>query len=579
MKRFWPYLRYLKPVRWHFAAGIFAGLLYSVASGLGLPLVTKVVVPLLFGEDADGEQSQWYVDTLESFLGALDPNAILMLSCIWIPLMFLVRGLGGYLNSYLINYCGFRVLESLRAETFAKLQSLPVSFFQKHRSGDLLARLLGDTEILRQVISQTSSDLIKQPATLVAALTFLIVEAVNEEGMFVVLIALGSVPLCVLPIRLAGRKLKKRAEALQRETGGVSAMLAENLQSPIEVRAYNLQERESSRFGRMIGELLRLSAKIVKYREAISPSIEVVAAVGFAIALYLGVKNGMSQASFVAAGMALYMAYEPVKKLGRIHAMFRQGEGALNRIEEILEAEDHLPETTDPHHADGTRGEIRFDEVRFSYAQEEVLRGITVEIPPGQCVALVGPSGGGKSTFANLIPRLFDVDSGSVSLDGVDVRRWNKADLRNRIAVVPQMPILFSGTIYENILLGKLEAGKDEVEEAARRAHAHEFILELPDGYDTEVSEKGTRLSGGQRQRIALARAFLKDAPVLILDEATSALDSVSEAHIQEALAELIKGRTTIIIAHRLSTTRIADRVLEFDRGKIVSNNTQEAAR
>lgn len=578
MKRLIPYYRYLRPVKWHFIAGLLAGLVYAGATGLGLPFMTKVVFPLLF--NGQSSESGWYKEWVVGLLGQLDKDQLLLLSVVWIPLIFLVRSLGGYANAYLISFSGYRVLEGLRMDIFAKLQDLPLSFYHKHKSGDLMARITGDAEIIRQVIAQTSSDLIKQPATMIAALGFVISEAIRKDGTFVALIALLSIPLCVLPIRILGKKLVRRARSLQANQGGVSAMLAESISSPLEIRAYNLQERQKRAFNERIRKVLRDSMKIVKGRQAISPAIEVVSSVGFSVALYFGVRQHMTLEDFLAVGMALFFAYEPVKKLGNIHSQLKQAEAALDRIEVVLHAEDTQPEAHDPVPVGRVRGEVTFERVSFSYNEgTPVLRDIDLRIAPGECVALVGPSGAGKTTFANLLPRFYDATGGRLLLDGTDVRSMSKRDLREQIAVVPQMPVLFNDTIKENIRMGRPSASDDEVVAAAKSAHAHDFILALENGYDTLVGERGGSLSGGQRQRIALARAFLKDAPLLILDEATSALDTESEAMVQKALRALASGRTTFIIAHRFSTIAFASRILVFDKGRIVQDGCHESLR
>jgi subfamily B ATP-binding cassette protein MsbA len=295
--------------------------------------------------------------------------------------------------------------------------------------------------------------------------------------------------------------------------------------------------------------------------------------------LFFGVRNGMTLEGFMTLGMALYMSYEPIKKLGTIHSLFRQGESAIERMEFILHEPDTLPDPVAPKPFVTPQQAIRFENLSFAYDGEPVLREVDLEIPIGKVIALVGPSGAGKSTFASLIPRFYDPQSGAITLDGTDLRHFTKKDLRAHIAVVPQMPSLFIGTVAENIRIGRLEASDDEVIAAARKAHADDFIRSLPDGYQTQVGERGDQLSGGQRQRIAIARAFLRDAPILILDEATSALDSESEATVQQALAELVKGRTTFIIAHRFSTITIADRILVFQSGRIVADGTHEQLR
>ncbi|MBK1814441.1 ABC transporter ATP-binding protein [Luteolibacter yonseiensis] len=580
MNRFRPYYKYLLTVRWQFGMGVLAGLVYAVASGAGLPLMTKVVFPMLF-PDHNAKAQKWWVVMIQEKLHLMEiaPNQLLIITCLWIPVIFAIRALAGYANSILIQYSGLRVVEAIRTDLFTKLQYLPLSFFKKNKSGDLLARLMSDTEVLRQVIVQNSSDLIKQPATLLSALGFLGYLAMENRSIFVALIALVTVPVCVMVIRIAGKRLIVRARSLQQRGGDLTAALSESLQSPLEIRAYNLEGRQVGMFRGRVREMLRLTMKVARYRQAISPTIEVVAACGFAAALYFGANNGMRLDDFITLGMALYMSYEPIKKLGMVHSQLKQGAAAAERIEFILHEPEGLLDPVKPEAYTPPSKSIRFDNLSFAYGEEPVLKDLNLEIPIGQVVALVGPSGAGKSTFAHLIPRFYDPQSGSIRFDGTDIRGFAKKDLRNSIAVVPQMPSLFLGSIAENIRIGRERASDEEVREAARRANAHDFISSLPEGYETQVGERGDLLSGGQRQRIAIARAFLKDAPILILDEATSALDSESEGMVQQALAALVRGRTTFIIAHRYSTITIADRILVFQQGRIVGDGNHETLR
>jgi subfamily B ATP-binding cassette protein MsbA len=577
VKQFFPYYRHLLAVKWPFLAGVACGLIYALASGAGLPLMTKVVFPVLF--DADAAVGKPYEAWLQGLLGSLSRDHLLLVTCLWIPFIFLIRAVAGYANSYLIQYSGLRVLEAIRSDLFVKLQTLPLSFFRNNRSGDLLARLMSDTEILRQVLASASSDLIKQPATLLSAFGVLVYLSIKDHSFFIAMIALASVPVCVTVIRSTGKRLARRARTLQAQGGALTATLTESLQAPLEIRAYNLEKRQIANFRERIRELLKLSMKVVKYRQAISPSIEVVASLGFAAALFAGVRSGMTLEGFMTLGMALYMSYEPIKKLGNIHSLFRQGGAAIERMEFILHQPDSLPDPAAPKAFAKPRGSIRFEDLTFAYREEPVLHELNLEIPVGSVVALVGPSGAGKSTFASLIPRFYDPQQGRITIDGTDLREYKKHDLRAHIAVVPQMPSLFSASIAENIRLGRLDAGEDEVIAAARKAHADEFIRTLPHGYQTQVGERGDQLSGGQRQRIAIARAFLRDAPILILDEATSALDAESETMVQQALAELVRGRTTFIIAHRFSTIAIADRILVFEGGRIVADGSHAQLR
>lgn len=561
-------------MKWSFALGVFAGLIYAAASGAGLPLMTKIVFPVLFRENID--ESSPYIIWITSKLGEISRDELLIYTCLWIPAVFFLRAVAGYTNAYFIQYSGLKVVEFIRTDMFVKLQRLPLAFFKQNKSGDLLARLMSDTLMLRQVIAQASNDLIKQPATLVFALGYVGYMAWQDRSAFIAMIALLTVPLCITFIRVAGKKMTAKARALQRNGGDLSASLTENLQSALEIRAYNLQDAQLLGFEKKIRELVKLSMKVVKYRQVISPSIEVVAAAGFAAALYFGVRAGMTLESFLSLGMALFMAYEPLKKLGAIHSLFQQGRASVERIEYILNAEETIAEPTHPKSCPIPIRDISFDHVTFAYGEEPVLHDVNLTIPAGQVVALVGPSGAGKTTFAHLVPRFYDPQQGEVCLNGISVRNFLKHDLRLQIAIVPQTPSLFLGTLEENIRVGKMNATQEEIESAAKKAFAHDFIMQFPDGYQTMVGERGDLLSGGQRQRIAIARAFLKDAPILILDEATSALDTESEAMVQQALANLVKGRTTLIIAHRFSTIRIADRILVFKGGRIVSDGTHD---
>ena len=577
MNRYLPYYKYLRTVRWQFGLGVIAGLVYALASGLGLPLMVDVVFPVLF--DSGSKSHQWYAVWMTEMMGGVSRERLLLMTCLWIPVIFLIRSVASYANSYLIQYAGQRVLEDIRLDLFIKLQSLPLSFFKKNKSGDLLARLMSDTAVLRQIVANVSSDLIKQPATLIGALCYLGYKAWTDRSFFTALIAMITVPLCVLVIRSAGKKLARRAKILQEQGGSMTAALTESLQAPLEIRAYNLESRQISAFRRRTNQMLKVHMKVVKYRQAIAPSIELVSATGFAVALYLGVRGGMSQAGFMGLGTALFMAYEPIKKLGMVHSLFKQADSALDRIDFIAKEPDLQADPPSPRPFAAPQKALRFENLSFAYGEEPVLKELDVTILPGQVVALVGPSGAGKSTFAHLIPRFYDPQSGAITFDGTDIREFAKNDLRNSIAVVPQMPSLFLGSIAENIRIGRENASDAEVREAARRANADEFIRSLPQGYETQVGERGDLLSGGQRQRIAIARAFLKDAPILLLDEAMSALDSESEAMIQQALAALVKGRTTFIIAHRFSSITIADRILVFQEGRIVADGNHETLR
>jgi subfamily B ATP-binding cassette protein MsbA len=555
LKRFVPYFAHLKSVRFQFIVGLLAGILAAAASGAGLPLLIEFIVPQVSGEDA--------------------PVGLALIATLAIiPGVFAMRAIGTFLNAYYMAYAGMHVLECLRLDVFKKLQSLPLAFFQKNNTGDLMARVLGDTAKLQTALVGVVNSLIKEPATLLSAVGVLVYLSFKHENAVFMLIALASAPGCVLPIKYIGKRLLKKAQAAQKQAGLLNDVLNENLQAVREVRAYNLQERESNRFQNACRDFFKFTLKTVKYNKVLSPLIEVVSAIAIAFTLCL-IIGKIEPAAIAAILTALYLSYEPVKKLGAVSNALREAEASLDRLEFILHCDNHVPEPDSATPLPEIRGEIQFQDVEFSYQDDQpVLTAINTTIIAGESVALVGPSGAGKSTFANLVARFYDVTAGSIQLDGLDLRQLSKHDLREQIALVSQEALLFSDTIANNIRIGKPEADDAAIREAARLAHAHEFIEALEEGYDTLVGERGSRLSGGQRQRIAIARAFLKNAPIIILDEPTSALDAESEHQIQAALDTLAKGRTVLTIAHRFSTIQHADRILVFDAGRISASGT-----
>jgi len=555
VKRFRPYFRYLAAVRGPIAIAVLCGVLYGAASGAGLPLLVKHVFPRIFSPDA-GEV----------------PFLQVVLVAAYIPFIFTLRAVSGYLNGYFTQFAGVRVLEALRLDYFRKLQALPLSFVQGKQTGDLMSRGLADTQQLQFTLTLLANDGIKQPATLVSALVAVAYLAVTSEGVLLALVCLAAVPLTVFPVRFVGSKVIRRAAQVQGQLGSVSSHFSENLAAAREVRAFGLEERETSRFAEACRALITSQMKIVKYAQALTPAIEVISAAGIAVTLIYAYRGGLALETFIALITALYASYEPVKKLGALSNELKRGTAALDRLEVVLNEPVTLADPVTAATVGRLRGALSFRDVAFAYQPgNPVLEGVNVEIPAGTVCALVGPSGAGKSSFANLVPRFHDVTGGAVLVDGLDVRALRLADLRRNVAVVPQDPVLFNDSILANILLGRPGASREEAERAARDASAHDFITGLPRGYDTRVGERGAALSGGQRQRVALARAFLRDAPILILDEATSALDGDSEAAIQGALKKLMSGRTVLIIAHRFSTIRDATRILVFESGRLAA--------
>ena len=558
MKRFLPYLKYLRGHRTYLVFALVCGAISGLVFGRGLPVVINNVFPRIF---TDGPRT----------LPAIEVIGYALL----IPLVFLIRAVTQFLNNYFMSRCGIGVLEAIRVELYRKLQYLPLSDLGKNRTGDLLSRLTADTQVVQQTITSSASDLVIQPLTLIGAMSFLATIAFRYNGALMFLGSLAIIPVCVLPVRYVGKKLLKRADENQRLLGDISDLANQNLMAAREVRAFGLEEKEVDIFQRTTRRLFLVQMKVVKYSQVLSPSIEVIASLGIAFSLFYAYRAGLPLAVFTSILTALFACYEPVKKLGALHGQFTRGTASLNRIEEVLHEPVTITDPAAPVYIGRLHGDIAFGDVSFAYKSgEPVLHGLRATIPAGTVCALVGPSGAGKTTFANLVPRFYEATAGSVSIDGHDVRAMKLADLRRNIAVVSQDPVLFNDTIYNNLLLGRTEASRDEVIAAAIDAHADDFIRTLPNGYETVVGERGSLLSGGQKQRLALARAFLRNAPILILDEATSALDSQSEQFIQEALQKLVVGKTVLIIAHRFSTIRDASMILVFDRGQIAATGT-----
>lgn len=617
MKRFIPYFKLLKKVKLAFAGALIFGLIAGVSSGFGVPFMTKVILPKLFHNN-DAEQVQVYVSedgndlwtgtkdrpfqTMTRALEEVDDlsstrwsrieivdldkvaeenlsepggdadGSTALLWVAFIPLVFALRGLGTFFNVYLVTYCGLKILESIRMMVFEKLQQLHLGFFNRHKSGDLISRIINDTDQLKQTISSISNDLILQPFTFLAAMSYLAYASYTNKDVGYLLLFMLIIPLCVIPARLFGKKLQLRAAEMQRQMGGVLECARENLNSTREIRAYNMEQTQQSGFQQVLRRFFLIQLKVVKYNKALKPSIEFITACGTSVAIFYAAANQISLSEVTAILAALYMAYEPVKKLGEIHNHLKRGTASLDRLEEILHAEVDITDAPHAIELGHVEGRIEFKDVSFSYEDTPTLTHVECLINPGEVCALVGSSGAGKTTFVNLLCRFYDVKSGQILLDGLDLRHIKQRSLRHNIALVSQDPVLFNDTILENIRIGRPNASDKEVEQAADNAHAKDFIQLTEKGYHTVIGEKGVRLSGGQRQRLAIARAFLKNAPILILDEATSALDSESEAKVQDALSQLIKNKTVLIVAHRFSTIQFADRILVFDKGQLISN-------
>jgi len=491
-----------------------------------------------------------------------------------IPLLllgaYLIKGFARYGQSYLMAAVGERVIATLRHTLYTHIQRMPLSFFAGLHSAELMSRIVTDVNRLARVSSTVLIMAVRQIAMVVALLSVMVV----REWRLAV-IALVVFPFVGLAVRSIGRRLYRINKRSQEKVAELNVLLHEAFSGMKIVKAFGREDHEAERFGRVNRRLLDLALKDHRTDEITEPLMEVLAAFGIMGALLYGghqvIAGAMTPGDFFSFTAALALIYGPVRQLSRIMNTIQQSASSVERVFEILDLPPAIADRPDAHALPGFREALVFEDVSFRYpgSPELTLRDITLHIRRGEVVAFVGMSGAGKSTLIDLVPRFHDVSSGRITLDGHDVRDLTQASLRAQIAVVTQETFLFSDSIHYNIAYGSPTATPEAVTRAARQAHAEEFILACPEGYATLVGERGVRLSGGQRQRLAIARAFLKDPPILILDEATSDLDAESEFMVQQALSDLMQGRTVLVIAHRLSTVRNADRIVVVHEGRI----------
>ena len=556
------------------SASVICGAIAAASAALGIPKFMEYVVPVVFDSS---KAPAFLLIWLDSYVAPEhQQQAILWVSAAILPAVMMLRGLASFFNTYFITRAGMQMLLSFRVDVFAHLQHLSISYHEGKARGEHMTTVLQNTQMLQQLMVNVLNDLIIQPLTLIFAVVCLVSLAIGSEQAASLLGNFCIIATAVPLVRFIGRRVVRQMRKSIKEMGGLTSCMEESLSAQREVRAFNLQERQIGRLKSFMDRLNSARFRLAVWQTALGPSLEVVSTMGLAYALYQGASSGLTLPQFTAIATALYYCYDPIKRLGMVSNQFRMMEPPLERIQEILHAHNLTPEPVHPQALpQPVRGEVCFNDVNFSYDDDrKVLSDINLRIPAGQIVALVGPSGAGKTTLINLICRFYDVDSGSVSIDGIDVRQLTKKDRTSSIALVSQFAALFHGSIRDNIRVGRPSASDAEIEAAGQKAHVAEFALNHSAGYDRELSEGGTGLSGGQKQRVSIARAFIKAAPIIILDEATSALDMKSEAAIQDSLEELAQGRTTFIIAHRFSTIRKAERILVFNEGRIMADGT-----
>ncbi len=484
--------------------------------------------------------------------------------------VFLLRGLADFGQAYYMNWVGLRVVTDVRSAIYVHLHRLSLDFFSHRKTGQLISRVTHDTALIQSSISNAITDLVKEPLSLMGlVITLFCFDHVLALMSFVIF------PIAVFPIVKFGKRVRKASREAQSRVGDLTTILHETITGIRVVKAFSMENYEIERFNSENNKFFKMMMDAVRSAEATRPVIEILGSCATAFCFWYGAKH-LSLDTFLSFMTALYLLYEPMKKIGKLNSVLQQSRAAGSRIFEIL---DEVPTVVDPVDAKELRGiekSIRFNDVSFCYDKEWVLQNVDFEIKVGEVTALVGHSGSGKSSLANLLLRFYDPQKGVIEIDGTDMKNFSVASLRQWIGMVTQDVILFNDTVRANIAYGQKDMDFHKIVEAAKAANAHEFVMALPQGYDTLIGERGFKVSGGERQRLAIARAILKNPKLLILDEATSALDSESELLVQDALTRLMEGRTVLVIAHRLSTVRNAAKILVVSGGRIVETGTHE---
>ena len=585
MKNFLRMLRYGLPYTLEWLPGVVLLAAVGVLETFRILLLQPIFDQVLRPDAPEGPitlglaKSQWHFD-----LRVLVPHFMHMHNA-WVVVAFalvvstLAKGLCDYLGTYLVNYAGFGLITDLRNHLYEATLRRSSSFFHKYATGTILSTLINDVDKVQTAVSSVIGDFLQQFFTFVVGLVFVIRLGGQLSWALVLFI-----PVVITSARRIGREVRTRTRTGQDKLAEIQNILHETVTGNRIVKAFNTELWEVLRFKTAARRLFRANLRNVRVQSISSPLMDSIGAVAIAMFLFIGrneIMHGqMTMGLFGAFIILLFKLYDPVRKFAYFYNSFQQAMGASSSIFGFFDTEDDVQERPHAITLKQFQRSIQFENVGFSYSTEEgehqILHNIDLEVRAGEVLALVGPSGAGKSTLVNLIPRFFDVSMGSILIDGQDLRYLTLSSLRRQVAQVTQETILFNDTVRNNIAYGRPDVKVSVVEEAARNALAHDFILRMPQGYDTVIGEKGFRLSGGERQRLAIARAILKNAPILILDEATSALDSESESLVQIALANLMQGRTVMVIAHRLSTIRRANRIAVLEDGRITSIGSHE---
>lgn len=533
-------------------------------------MISMALVASLSGAQA------WMVKPLLDKIFFEQDQTTLNLLPLALVLIFLFKGLFYYIYTVLLEKVGQGVIRDLREQVFSHIHSLPISYFHQTPTGELISRVISDVTLIQYAVSQALIGIIKdllQAFCLLGVIFYMNWQLASFSMIFLV--------AAVIPIVIFGRLHRLYSNQSQQTMAKISNILHETIAGNRIVKAFCMENFEAGRFSKSVGKLFTIYVNDAKVRNFSHALMELLGGVFVAFVIWYGghqvLKGNSTPGTFFSFLTALVMIYEPIKSLSRVNSTVQQGIAAASRVFKILDTVPEITDKTDALSLPQLKENIEFREVSFSYdGQNRVLDNINLRVKRGECLALVGTSGAGKTSLVNLVPRFFEVSEGQLLIDGHDIRDVSLASLRSQIAIVTQQTILFNDTVRNNIAYGEPDLSENDITEAARAAHALDFIKQLPDGFDTVIGESGAKISGGQQQRLSIARAILKDAPILILDEATSSLDTESEREVQKALENLMRDRTTLVIAHRLSTIRNADRIIVMKHGKIVEEGTHD---
>ena len=555
MKNYVRLLSYIKPYMRRLAEAIVC-IIIAAGANLYLPWIIK--------------------DMIDKVLAEKDMQMLNVIS-VGIVVTFFIRGIFYYGQSYLVSFVGQRVIIDVRDVLFRKFQRLPLSYFDRHQTGEIMSYIANDVAALQNALVDRLIELVTESSIFIGSLVMMVMLDWKLS-----LLTLITVPLVGQAMKVFGRKLKSSGTVIQERLADITATMQESIAAIRVVKSFGREDYEIERFHRQNELNFRAEMKNNQLMSLLTPTVEFLAALAVTVIVWFGgyeVVNGVITAGALVAFLtyAVNLA-NPVKRISRVYGAIQKAMAGADRVFAIMDLPETIVNRPGAKDLPPVRGEVVFDDVTFAYEEgNDALSQVSFSAAPGQMIAFVGPSGAGKSTIANLIPRFYEVSSGAIRIDGYDVRDVTMESLRGQIGIVPQETMLFSATVRENIRYGRLDATEEEILQAAKDANAHEFIMALPEGYETKIGERGLNLSGGQRQRIAIARAILKDPRILILDEATSALDTESEKVVQAALDRLMIGRTSFVIAHRLSTVFDADQIYVIEGGRIHEHGTHEA--